>query len=148
MRKERGWDEKYQNHSGLELFHPHFFLDFYFTNEGESEQKLFQARIKDAVENAIDKNKIAALTETGNEKIEFRNFFTEYLLKPIKSDDIARKIVFTVVWRNDNPNHHYAPYPGHSSVDDFLDFYNDTFTIFAKGMNNFHELHNWIDFQD
>lgn len=33
-------------------------------------------------------------------------------------------------------NHYYAPYPGHPSVDDFLNFYNDSRTLFAGDMKN------------
>ena len=49
------------------------------------------------------------------------------------------KIAYVMLWRNDNrmKQHFYAPYPGHTSVPDFLKFYNDKSTLFEtdlKGM--------------
>jgi mannan endo-1,4-beta-mannosidase len=117
-----------------------FGLDFYFRDENEDEKARFKSRVKEMVENAQEKNKIAAITETGNEKIEFENFFTDYLLEPLKSDEIARNAVFAVVWRNANTDHHYAPYPGHTSVENFMEFYNNNFTVFASDMTNYYIL--------
>jgi len=39
-----------------------------------------------------------------------------------------------LVWRNarERVTHHYAPYPGHPSADDFVKFYNQDKTLFAK----------------
>jgi mannan endo-1,4-beta-mannosidase len=78
---------------------------------------------------AISKNKVAALTETGLEKIPERLWFTE-LLKKIKADPFASKISYLMVWRNAYTGHFYAPYPGHASVPDFIQFYKDPKTLF------------------
>jgi mannan endo-1,4-beta-mannosidase len=80
---------------------------------------------------AISKNKVAALTETGLEKIPEALWFST-LLKKIKADPMASKISYLMVWRNAHTGHFYAPYPGHPSVPDFIKFYNDPQTLFLN----------------
>jgi mannan endo-1,4-beta-mannosidase len=80
---------------------------------------------------ARSKNKVAALTETGLEKIPENLWFTT-LLNLIKADPMASKISYLMVWRNAHTGHFYAPYPGHSSVPDFLNFYKDPQTLFLN----------------
>ena len=45
-------------------------------------------------------------------------------------------ISYVLVWRNarEKENHYYAPYPGHPSAADFVNFYNDPRTLFAGDM--------------
>jgi mannan endo-1,4-beta-mannosidase len=79
-------------------------------------------RLRILVELADEKDKIAALTETGLEAIPEDNWWTDRLLHYITADPVARKIAWVLVWRNARPSHHYAPYPGHSSAPNFLEF--------------------------
>ena len=80
---------------------------------------------------AKEKNKIAAITETGLEGVTNPKWFTEVILNPLKeSPDI--KISYVMVWRNATRKHHYAPYPGQVSASDFVDFYHDKRTIFEN----------------
>ena len=85
---------------------------------------------------ANEKNKPAALTETGaftvnnGATMPEDDWFTEKLLTGIMSNEITRQISYAMVWRNESTSHFHAPYPGHSSVPDFLDFYNDPYTLF------------------
>ena len=74
---------------------------------------------------AIHSGKLAAFTETGLESIPNPTWWTETLLKTMKSDDL--RLCYVLVWRNDSrsPTHFYAPFPGQVSVPDFLKFYND-----------------------
>lgn len=83
---------------------------------------------------AEEKNKVAALTETGLESIPMEDWFTNVLLKTIKNNEKTSKIAWVLVWRNDRPDHHYAPYKGHKSVPDFQKFYQDHFTIFESDL--------------
>ena len=69
---------------------------------------------------AEERNKIAALTETGLEGIVDYNWYTNKLYKVMNDDSV--KIAFAMVWRNANKIHHYAPYIGHQSVEDFINF--------------------------
>jgi mannan endo-1,4-beta-mannosidase len=84
---------------------------------------------------AKEKNKVAALTETGLEGITNSTWFTDAILNPIKINPEIQ-LAYIMVWRNANTTHHYAPYPGHSSVPDFLKFYNDPYTLFEADIKN------------
>lgn len=85
---------------------------------------------------AIKKNKLAAFTETGLESIPNENWWTEVLLKTLKSDNL--QLAYVLVWRNDatSPTHFYAPFPGQASEKDFIKFYEDPFTLFEKDLKN------------
>lgn len=78
--------------------------------------------------------KLAAFTETGLESIPNNTWWTETLLKTLKNNDL--QLSYVLVWRNDvrSPAHFYAPYPGHTSVPDFLKFYDDEFPLFEKDL--------------
>jgi mannan endo-1,4-beta-mannosidase len=91
-------------------------------------------QLRHLVEMAETRNKIPALTETGLERITNINWFTQFMLNPIKNDPIAKRIAYQAVWRNASVSHHYAPYPGHPSVPDFLIYYNDPFTVFIDDL--------------
>jgi mannan endo-1,4-beta-mannosidase len=79
-------------------------------------------------------NRLAAFTETGLESIPNPTWWTETLLKALKAEKM--KLSYVLVWRNDirSSTHYYAPYPGHTSVPDFLNFYNDPYTLFEKDL--------------
>lgn len=81
---------------------------------------------------ATERNKICAVTETGLEGITYNAWFTERLLAPVLTNENTRKISFFMVWRNANSSHFYAPYPGHTSVADFINFYNNPVTVFVN----------------
>lgn len=93
------------------------------------------------VVNLADKmNKIAALTETGYNGIPDTTWWTNLLLTPIKNDSIAKRISWILVWRNYSKNHHFAPYPGHPSANNFIKFENDPFTLFESDLPNLYRL--------
>lgn len=116
-------------------------VDFYFPNGNDETIERFQKRCQQVVEYARERSKVAAVTEAGSRKdwqlseLAIENWFTHCLLSPIKNDEIARNISFACVWRNANTKHHFAPYPGHASVPDFLAFYEDDFTLFLQDLN-------------
>ncbi|WP_338839501.1 glycoside hydrolase family 26 protein [Flavobacterium ginsenosidimutans] len=85
---------------------------------------------------AIKKKKLAAFTETGLESIPNENWWTEVLLKTLKSENL--ELAYVLVWRNDttSPTHYYAPFPGQASEKDFIKFYDDPFTLFEKDLKN------------
>ena len=80
--------------------------------------------------------KLAAFTETGLESIPDTTWWTNSLLKTLKSEKM--ELAYVLVWRNDarSPTHFYAPYPGQASVPDFLRFYNDPYTLFETDLPN------------
>ena len=78
--------------------------------------------------------KLAAFTETGLESLPNPHWWNEVLLKVMKTPGM--QLSYVLVWRNDrsSPTHYYAPFPGHSSVPDFMKFYNDPYTLFEKDL--------------
>ena len=84
--------------------------------------------------------KLAAFTETGLEGIPNPTWWTETLLKTLKSPGL--ELSYVLVWRNDtnSPTHYYAPVPGHVSVSDFLKFYQDPFTLFEKDLKDIYHF--------
>lgn len=83
--------------------------------------------------------KLAAFTETGLESIPNPNWWTDVLLKTLKTKDL--QLCYVLVWRNDtrSPTHYYAPFPGQTSEADFTRFYNDPFTIFEKDLKRIYK---------
>lgn len=89
------------------------------------------------------RGKLAALTETGLEGIPDPTWWTRQLLNAITGDPAARRIAYVLVWRNaparTAPGHHYAPYAGHPSADDFRAFYRDPLILFEDGLPELYE---------
>jgi len=109
-------------------------FDNYWEFRNETEAPNAVRSIRQIVEYALSKDKVAALTETGIDKLTINDWYTNVLLKNLKADPVAKKISYLMVWRNANTGHFYAPYPGHSAVNDFLQFYNDPYTLFENDM--------------
>lgn len=84
---------------------------------------------------AKERNKVAALTETGLEGVTNPQWFTQVILDPLKANkDI--EVAYVLVWRNANEKHHYAPYKGHTSEKDFVRFYQDKHSLFESDIQN------------
>lgn len=81
---------------------------------------------------AQERNKVAALTEVGFEKIPIARWWTEYLLQAFEAGNEGKNIAWALVWRNKDTTHHYGPYPGHGSAADFIQFYESPSTLFQK----------------
>jgi len=62
-------------------------------------------------------------------------------LNPIKSDPVASRIAYLMVWRNARKNHHYGPYPNHPSTPDFLTFSKDSWLVFEGQIPDLYRLH-------
>ena len=96
-------------------------------------------KLKIVSDYALKADKLAAFTETGLESITNATWWTETLLKALKSEKL--QLAYVLVWRNDSrsPTHFYAPYPKQVSVPDFLKFYNDPYTIFEKDLRKIYK---------
>lgn len=105
------------------------------TATAEGKRKDLQKGLSEISRLALDKQKVAALTETGLESVTDPEWFTKVILEPIKADSSIR-IAYLMVWRNARTNHHYAPYPGHPAAADFVKFYNDPVTLFEGDVLN------------
>ncbi|TXF88413.1 beta-mannosidase [Neolewinella aurantiaca] len=97
-------------------------LDDYHDVGEKEDTKRLTARLNMLVGLAERKGKVAALTETGYEATPKPDWWTQSLLKSIVADPVASRIAWALVWRNDNKQHHYAPYPEHLSAEDFKVF--------------------------
>jgi len=80
---------------------------------------------------AEKKDKISALTEVGLHD-PYSDWWTNYLLAGFQYSQQAKKIAWSLIWRNKSTSHHFGPYPGHRSEDDFISFYNDSLTHFQN----------------
>lgn len=71
---------------------------------------------------AREKGKLAALTETGLDKLPISNWYTSHLLSALEEGLEPLQISYIMVWRNANTGHHYSPYKGHPAENDFRQF--------------------------
>jgi len=98
------------------------------------------AQLRMLVSISSARKKLAALTECGFDGIPVKNWWTQYLLIPIKDDTIARNISYLMVWRNANRKHYYVPFPEQKSAPDFMLFEKDSFTIFERDLKNLYVI--------
>ncbi|WP_207765273.1 glycoside hydrolase family 26 protein [Solitalea longa] len=101
-------------------------FDIYCFEDLKGYQTKLDRQLSILQEVAIAHNKIPALTETGYERVPNSTWWTETLMPVLAKYNMA----YVLVWRNDRPAHHYAPYPGQQSADDFKKFYADPKIIF------------------
>ena len=88
---------------------------------------------------ALRKGKLAAFTETGLESIPNTTWWTQTLLKVMKTHEM--RLCYVLVWRNDtqSPTHYYAPFPGQVSTTDFMEFYQSPYTLFEADLKNIYK---------
>jgi mannan endo-1,4-beta-mannosidase len=105
-----------------------------FGRDGRYDVELGVKKLKIVSDYAQKAGKLAAFTETGLESIPNPTWWTETLLKALKTGNM--KLVYVLVWRNDarSATHYYAPFPGQASEADFVRFYNDPYTLFEKDL--------------
>ncbi|RYY53998.1 MAG: beta-mannosidase, partial [Chitinophagaceae bacterium] len=105
-----------------------------FGRDGRYDLPAAVAKLRILGDYARRSGKLVAFTETGLEGIPEKAWWTETLLTTIRKAGIP--LAYVLVWRNDSRSktHYYAPYPGHGSVPDFLQFYENPFTIFEKDL--------------
>lgn len=120
-------------------------FDDYHSVRTPATRDVLVRRLRDVVELAEERGKIAALTETGVETIPDPDWWTQTLLEGIRSDPVARRIAWVLVWRNanpanDRPNHFYAPYPGHPSAPDFVRFKEDPFVLLEDELPDLYRM--------
>jgi mannan endo-1,4-beta-mannosidase len=110
-----------------------------FGRDGKYNLEIGIKKLKIVSDYALKTNKLAAFTETGLESIPNTTWWTETLLKALKSEKM--QLAYVLVWRNDSRSqkHFYAPYPAQVSVPDFLKFYNDPYTLFEKDLKKIYK---------
>jgi mannan endo-1,4-beta-mannosidase len=113
---------------------------YQFGGRAEREQfiKDMRAQLEFLTRVSAQKNKIAALAETGLEAIPDSTWWTETLWPVLKGFPVS----YVLVWRNEGymPSlkkmHYYGPYPGQQSEKDFKKFYRNPVILFEKKMKN------------
>ena len=87
---------------------------------------------------AKEQGKAVALTETGYEGIKTVDWWTRTLMPVLDKHPIS----YVLVWRNahDKPGHFFAPYPGHPSAPDFVEFYNHPKSLFLHDVNGLYQV--------
>ncbi len=96
-------------------------FDLYdFNNDKATYQKSLRFELDRLVKTAAEHKKLAALTETGAQKLPDSLWFTHTLLPVLKD----YRISYVLFWRNawDNPRELYVPYKGALSAADFKCF--------------------------
>jgi len=98
-------------------------------------------------EQANNKNKIAALAETGLEAIPNEKWFTEELYEALTLNPEAKKIAYVLTWRNANyekekRNHFYASFEGHPSAPDMKAFRDTELVMFEDEVPSLYLLAN------
>ncbi|WP_442588399.1 glycoside hydrolase family 26 protein [Pedobacter sp. AW31-3R] len=85
---------------------------------------------------AIRTKKLSAIAETGFVEIPDVKWWTKVLAEAIKMDRPS----YLLLWRNagyretEKDNHYYAPYPGHASAPDFLDWLKNDTILLQQGI--------------
>lgn len=115
-------------------------LDYYYRPDNlERIQTDLPQKLSIVSELAAEHGKVAAFTETGLEAIPMENWWTEMLLNHVASANIA----YVLVWRNatnkSKPGHFYAPYPGHASAKDFVEFSRHEKMCFQNNLPNLYK---------
>jgi mannan endo-1,4-beta-mannosidase len=134
---EEEYTERYPGNDWVDLLGMDNYGDF--GRDGKYDLEAGVKKLKIVNDFAIKNNKLAAFTETGLESVPNATWWTEVLLKSLLAQKL--NLCYVLVWRNDtrSPTHFYAPYPGQSSVPDFIKFYEDPYTVFEKDLNKIYK---------
>lgn len=104
------------------------FDDYHGLKEkGETHRTVRMLEILDSLSAA--RGKLVAISETGVETIPDEGWFTGVVLPTLRTNASTRKTAWILFWRNGRPDHFYAPYPGHPSAPDFIEFLNDSLML-------------------
>jgi mannan endo-1,4-beta-mannosidase len=95
-----------------------------FSNRKETPGAIKRLEILDSLSTAH--SKLMTIAETGLETIPNEVWFTDVVLSTLKHNTSTQKASWILFWRNGRPDHFYAPYPGHPSAPDFIQFMNDS----------------------
>lgn len=134
---EEEYLERYPGDDYVDLFGMDDYGDY--GRDGKYDLEAAIRKLKIISDVGIKKNKLAALTETGLESIPNATWWTETLLKTLRTEKL--ELAYVLVWRNDatSPTHFYAPFPGQTSAPDFINFYEDPYTLFENDLKNVYD---------
>lgn len=139
-------NQVYKSDSYFTRFPGNDYVDVYGTDFYINEPVLpaqvdsFRSWLHTVAKHALNNDKIPALTEVGQEGLDDHDWFTKMLVDPIKDDSLNTNLSYAAVWRNESTSHHFAPYPGHPVVPDFLEFYNNPYILFESDLPNMYVM--------
>lgn len=111
---------------------------------GQAGATLAHKKLKVVSDLAIEKTKVAAMTETGYEvggtNTAVAGWFSNYLYNVLTADDL--EIAFVMFWGNggNNGNNFYVPPPSASNAQDFIDFTNKPDAVLQHQLPNLYVL--------
>lgn len=111
-------------------------FDYYQMNgiEGtENYREVMDSTLTYLAQYGKEHDKPIAVTETGFETIPDATWWTNVLAPLMEKHPVS----YVLVWRNarEKPDHYYAPHPEQVSADNFVQFYKQPKTLFAKDIN-------------
>jgi len=138
---KQGYLERYPGDAYVDVLG----FDDYQSVRTSATRAVFSRRLRDLVELAEARGKIPALTETGVETVPDSLWWTGTLLAGIKSDSVARRIAWVLVWRNatferEHRHHFFAPYAGQASAADFVRFTEDPLVLLENELPDMYRL--------
>jgi len=118
-------------------------FDQYGIKSGEESGISAISRMEILADLAAERNKLYALTETGDSGLKTENWFTQHLLPCINANELTRGIAYTLVWRNEERqvDHFFVPYEGHEQADDFKKFRENEVILFEDDLPK--NLYEW-----
>ncbi len=111
---------------------------------GQAGATLAHKKLKVISDLAIEKTKIAAMTETGYEvggsNLAVTGWFSNYLYNALTADDL--EIAFVMFWGNGggNGSRYYVPPPSASNAQDFIDFANKPDALLLNKLPNLYVM--------
>jgi mannan endo-1,4-beta-mannosidase len=113
--------------------------DYHSLNSGQPE--LLIRNLEVIAEIAAKHSKIAALTETGCNRIERTDYFTKELLPCLLHSDLTRSISWVLFWRNADEKQHFIPASGHPAAADFVEFVKNRHILLLNNIPDMYKYH-------
>ena len=91
--------------------------NYYDLAQADGEKEAIR-KLHIVIDLAKEKNKLAALTETGLELVPDSVWYSQKLGRVLGDSTVQKELSYAMVWRNDSKKHFFFPYPGHPAADD------------------------------
>lgn len=101
----------------------------------ERYKKEMTENLKIVTDYAKISGKIPTISETGNETLTDKTFFTKTLYPIIRNYKVSWVLFWRNAWTPSLPNHYYVPFSGHPAEDDFKAFANEKKILLNKNIN-------------
>lgn len=144
--------DEYVDILGIDLYYQQDFGNPW--EKAEYQTTLNEKYLRVVTKLAEEKDKVAALTETGNynlhqeanqEASEGRNWYTDHLLAMLKQDDINLAYVLTWENRKINDTEYYIPHKDHQGFSDFQTFADDEMSLFFDDLPAMYQAPEGVD---